>query len=102
MNATLRLCLTACLLCGFVPSVAAAQSHRHRGLHARRHAAQAARPRQLGQRRFAPNYGSGYDPTPTCRYADGKPYDPDIIGGENHVGDGGPAVNLGGYNPCGT
>ena len=46
-------------------------------------------------------YGYGYDLTPNCRYADGTPFDPDIIGGPNHVGDGGPADNLGGFDPCG-
>ena len=46
-------------------------------------------------------YGYVPDPTPTCRYADGTPFDPDIIGGPNHVGDGGPAANLGGFDPCG-
>lgn len=47
-------------------------------------------------------YGSpGFDPGPDCRYPDGTPFDPDIIGGPNHVGDGGPAVNLGGNAPCG-
>ena len=46
-------------------------------------------------------YGNDAGPTPTCRYADGTPYDPDIIGGPNHVGDGGPAANFGGFDPCG-
>lgn len=41
------------------------------------------------------------DGKPDCRYPDGTPFDPDIIGGPNHVGAGGPAVNLGGFDPCG-
>ena len=45
-------------------------------------------------------YASRVSPTITCRYADGTPFDPDIIGGPNHVGDGGPAANLGGFDPC--
>ena len=49
----------------------------------------------------APGYGTTYSPSPDCRYPDGTPFDPDIIGGPNHVGDGGPAVNLGGFAPCG-
>lgn len=65
----------------------------HRRSHASHH-----HPRFAG---YSRPYSSQRLPTPTCRYADGTPYDPDIIGGVNHVGDGGPTVNLGGFNPCG-
>lgn len=37
-----------------------------------------------------PNRQGSYDPTPTCYGPGGKPYDPDIIGGRNHVGCGRP------------
>ena len=69
-----------CLLLAATPALAAHRPHR-------RHAPRAA-----------PSVTSA---EPDCRYPDGTPFDPDIIGGANHVGDGGPAVNLGGYAPCG-
>ncbi len=81
----------------------ASTRHRpHRGHVA--HARIAHRPSAATARQSRTNaYGDGYraDPTPTCRYPNGTPYDPDIIGGPNHVGDGGPAANLGGFDPCG-
>ncbi len=92
-HATLRSCAVIALI-ALGSSANADVRHRPRHAHAttaHRHVARGA----------ARAYGFGYDPTPTCRYPDGTPFDPDIIGGPNHVGDGGPAVNLGGYNPCG-
>ena len=86
---TLGLLVVAALL-GTGPGWAATH---HRRTHASRHL-----PRFAG---YGRPYGVPASPTPTCRYPDGTPYDPDIIGGVNHVGDGGPAVNLGGFNPCG-
>lgn len=75
-----------------VPAIAANHRHHHR------HAAH--RPLRQAQRAGT----TRGDPDSTCRAADGTPYDPDIIGGVNHVGDGGPAVNLGSGlgNPCST
>ena len=75
------------------PSVAAAHALRHR----HHLASHRPNPRVLAVR----GYGRASDPTTTCRYPDGTPFDPDIIGGLNHVGDGGPAANLGGSDPCG-
>ena len=82
------------LLVGAGPAWAATQHQRH--AHASRQHFHHAKRSHAG----AP-YVSQVSPTPTCRYSNGTPYDPDIIGGANHVGDGGPAVNLGGFNPCG-
>lgn len=93
------------------PVLAAHSGYEHRSRHARNHHArrhhvshQHGRVRAASRRYgAAPGYGYGasYDGQPTCYLADGTPYDPDIIGGVNHVGDGGPAVNFGGFNPCG-
>ena len=72
-----------------------------RAVHHRRHrhiAAHRAGPVYYGEP--GRPYSSSVSPTITCRYADGTPFDPDIIGGPNHVGDGGPAANLGGFDPC--
>lgn len=89
--------LLAAALTGAGPARATPQHGRHAPVvrhparhPGHRHAAAPAQP-----------YASRILPTPTCRYPDGTPYDPDIIGGANHVGDGGPAANLGGFNPCG-
>ena len=54
-----------------------------------------------GADRAAPYASDAYDGKPDCRYPDGTPFDPDVIGGPNHVGAGGPAANLGGFEPCG-
>lgn len=81
--------LVAVTLAG--PTCAASRhGHRHAARHAAAHRAAAGRP-----------YATSVSPSPTCRYPDGTPFDPDIIGGPNHVGDGGPAANLGGFDPCG-
>ena len=90
---------TAALVCA-VPSAAATSTYR-RAAHGRHHRS-AHRRAGLRHGDVGGSYGSAASPTPTCRYPDGTPYDPDIIGGPNHVGDGGPAVNLGGFDPCGS
>ena len=86
-------------LCLLVATLGAGPSFAEKPHHRQRHARH-ARLRQL-QARSPAVYGTTVSPTPDCRYADGTPFDPDIIGGRNHVGDGGPAVNLGGFPPCG-
>lgn len=88
---TLGLLLAAVLAAS---SACAAPRHGHR--HAARHPAHSYAGYAAGR-----PYATAASPSPTCRYADGTPYDPDIIGGPNHVGDGGPAANLGGFDPCG-
>ena len=90
------LCLMVTIL-GAGPSVAS-KTHFH---HRQRHAGRAHAPLRQLQARSPSAYGTNLSPTPDCRYPDGTPFDPDIIGGPNHVGDGGPAVNLGGFPPCG-
>lgn len=73
------------------PSFAAGARHHHH-----RHSG------HRDHRQSRQSYASSPGPGTTCRTAEGTPYDPDIIGGANHVGDGGPAVNLGTGlgNPC--
>lgn len=88
--------LLVAALVGSGPAWAKVRHHRHgsaTGIQARH-----------GDRRHAGTgrpYASAVSPTITCRYPDGTPYDPDILGGPNHVGEGGPAVNFGGFDPCG-
>lgn len=94
-KALLGLLLTAALA-GAGQGWATTQHHRH--AHGARHHVRGA---TRGDAASSRPYASPILPTPTCRYPDGTPYDPDIIGGVNHVGDGGPAANLGGFNPCG-
>ena len=77
-------------------SVQAATHHHRAALGQSRHAVR----RHVGYGGGRP-YGNPVSPTVTCRYPDGTPYDPDIIGGLNHVGAGGPAANFGGFDPCG-
>ena len=88
----------AAVLLGIAPGEASVH-HRHRAHAARPQARHVAR-RYAGLG-YARPYASPVSPTITCRYRDGTPFDPDIIGGPNHVGDGGPAANLGGFSPCG-
>ena len=68
--------------------------------HTRHHRHTARQPGSVMRNGLYGGYSSPVSPTTTCRYADGTPYDPDVIGGPNHVGAGGPAVNLGGFDPC--
>lgn len=75
----------ACLLALFVALPASAQPTLHR--HHHRAPVAAAPPRVPGCRLEA--YG-GY----SCYDDAGNPYEPDIIGGPNHVGEGGPAANF--------
>ncbi len=89
--------LLAATFLGTVPGQAAVH-HRHYPVAARHQARHAAR-RYAGAG-YARPYASEVSPTITCRYPDGTPFDPDIIGGPSHVGDGGPAANLGGFSPC--
>ena len=90
--------LLAATLLGTAPGQAAVH-HRHYA-HAARHQAYHAARGDAGYG-YARPYAGTVSPTITCRYPDGTPFDPDIIGGPNHVGDGGPAANLGGFSPCG-
>lgn len=86
----LGLLVAAAVVAGPARAAPARRSHHHAARRPASHVAlQARRP-----------YASSVSPSPTCRYPDGTPYDPDIIGGPNHVGDGGPAANLGGFDPC--
>ena len=77
----------------FAPSASAHTHNRHHRHTAQRHGS-------VMRNGLYGGYSSPVSPTTTCRYADGTPYDPDVIGGRNHVGAGGPAVNFGGYDPC--
>lgn len=94
-NAVIESAMIVSLACA-VPTWAAARvaDHRHHARH-HRHAAPYG-----GYGYGRRPYASSVSPTITCYYPDGMPYDPDIIGGPNHVGDGGPAANLGGFYPC--
>ena len=74
-------------------SASASLRHRHD-----RHHRSIIRPQTFG---VDDAYAARRTAKPDCRYPDGTPFDPDIIGGANHVGDGGPAVNWGGFPPCG-
>lgn len=91
-------CIAGCLISAPADEAGAAMRH-----HGRRHrtAHQAIAHSRAHAAVPAPGYGVSDGETPTCRTQDGTPYDPDIIGGPNHVGDGGPAANLGGTDPCG-
>ena len=65
--------LAAATMAGTGTAISNPRHHRHHHAHA------GARPGPTGHAGIP--YGAAQAPTPDCRYPDGTPFDPDIIGG---------------------